>query len=374
MPKTKIAYVTLLDQYHPGIYDSQVLDVCQHLENNFEVQIKLIAFLSIRELRGSEAKKTIKSKYPNAWVLPAFPKLRYFKLTQYLLALVLLFSKQQVLICRNVFATQIGLFCRKLGLVNKVIFDGRSAIAAEIKEYDVFPVPYLRNNIRDFEKTAVIHSDYQMSISQALIDYWKQEYGYAKATHSIVPCTLHSDFKWSYNSVQNSPKVSVVYAGSNAPWQGFSEISDFLRAHPEMECTLLTKASEVTAAMQHEFGSRLHIKWVNSEQVCEELAKHDYGLLLRPQTITNQVASPGKFAEYLSCGLQVILTHKLGDYSQWVIQNNCGLVWDKLRALDLEKGSEVSKKHSNLLAQDYFFKSSKAIQNQYQKLISAVHG
>ena len=57
MSKTKIAHITLLDQYHPGIYDSQVLDVCRHLEAHHEVQIQLIAFLSIRELRHTSAKK-----------------------------------------------------------------------------------------------------------------------------------------------------------------------------------------------------------------------------------------------------------------------------------------------------------------------------
>jgi hypothetical protein len=374
MSKTKIAHITLLDQYHPGIYDSQVLDVCRHLEAHHEVQIQLIAFLSIRELRHTSAKKTIKSKYPNTWVLPAFPKLRYFRLTQYLLALVLLFNKQHALICRNVFATQIGLFCRKWGLVKKVVFDGRSAIAAEIEEYDVFPVPYLRNQIKNFEQSSVMESDYQMGISQALVDYWQQNYGYQRKVYSIVPCTLHSQFKWTYADISDEKEVTVVYAGSNAPWQGFAEIDEFLIAHPNVKCTLLTKESKETGLMQAKFGDRLNIKWVNSQDVCVELAKHDYGLLLRPQTMTNQVASPGKFAEYLSCGLPVILTPRLGDYSAWVVQHKCGLVWDKSSSLELKKSGQEVKKHCHELAMVHFVKNAPDVQIQYQKLVNAIHG
>ncbi len=132
MAKQKIAYITLLDQYHPGIYDSQVIDVCQHWQDTFGINVKLIAFLSIRELRGSNAKAIIKEKYPNSLVLPAFPKLRYFMLTRYLLAAVLLFRGYKALVSRNVFATSIALSCRNWGMVKKVIFDGRSAISAEL--------------------------------------------------------------------------------------------------------------------------------------------------------------------------------------------------------------------------------------------------
>jgi len=372
MCKEKIAYVTLLDQYHPGIYDSQVIDVCNYLNDNFDVEVQLIAFLSIKELWRSDAKKIIKSKCKNALVLPAFPKLRYFKLTQFLLATCLMFKPKKALICRNVFATQIGLFCRKFGLVKLVAFDGRSALSAEIKEYDVFPVPYFKKHIAEWERASVMRTNFQIAVSAALIDYWKDCYSYESKNNIIMPCTLASNVDWENIEQKETSQIKVVYAGSNAPWQGFEEISSFLRMHPNVSCTLLTKQSKTTDLMQIEFGERLKIQWVNMAEIPVLMAKHDYGLLLRPESVTNQVASPGKFAEYLMCGLKVIITKNLGDYSNFVENNNCGLVWDRMQTLDLKKTLNEDKGYNKSLAKKFFTKQSVINHAAYQKLIDFI--
>ena len=65
-------YITLLDQFHPGIYSSQVIDVCNYLNKKHNAKIRLVAFLSIKELYRSDAKKKIKQLSPNALVLPEF--------------------------------------------------------------------------------------------------------------------------------------------------------------------------------------------------------------------------------------------------------------------------------------------------------------
>lgn len=49
-------YITLLDQFHPGIYKSQVVDVCEHLNKSLNKKITLVAFLSVREIRVSRPK------------------------------------------------------------------------------------------------------------------------------------------------------------------------------------------------------------------------------------------------------------------------------------------------------------------------------
>jgi glycosyltransferase involved in cell wall biosynthesis len=56
------------------------------------------------------------------------------------------------------------------------------------------------------------------------------------------------------------------------------------------------------------------------------LAAADVGLLPRRQALTNRVASPVKFGEYLASGTPVILNEEIGDYSDMVRANNVGLV------------------------------------------------
>ena len=74
-------YVTLLDQFHPGIYSSQVIDVCDFLTKKHNIKIRVVAFLSIRELINTDARRKLKALSPTAIVFPSFPGLKYFQLT-----------------------------------------------------------------------------------------------------------------------------------------------------------------------------------------------------------------------------------------------------------------------------------------------------
>src|ERR1700741_5463587 len=191
-------YITLLDQFHPGIYSSQVIDVCDYLNEKHKAKIRVVAFLSIRELRSTDAKKKLKELSPTAIVLPSFPGLKNFQLTAILLFFVCLFTGERIAICRNVFCTKMALRMRKIGMLKKVVMDGRSAMAAEIGENDVFPGDYLRKNVKEFECYAVNSADFRIAVSNKLIDYWREHYNYEGNNHVVIPCTL--DRKYFNNS------------------------------------------------------------------------------------------------------------------------------------------------------------------------------
>jgi glycosyltransferase involved in cell wall biosynthesis len=371
MPKRKIAYITLLDQYHPGIYDSQVIDVIKYW-NELGYDTRLYAFLSIKELLRTNAKQMIKSQLPNARVLPAFPKLRWFRLTRFLLAFVLLIDNRRVIVARNVFACTIALWCRKWTNTKAVILDARSAIAAEIQEFDVFPIPYLRNHIQALEKHAVTHSNFRLAVSNALVQYWQKQYKYQENNHVVIPCTLsreHEDMEVGIRLEHD--KTSVVYSGSNAPWQGLHLIDEFLEHHTNVTCTLLTKENEITQQMEKKYGDRISIKWLKSEEVVNEISRHDYGLLLRPACQTNKVASPGKFAEYLAAGCGVICSEGIGDSPDFIKINKCGFVWDGKKVLNLQPLQKKERITHINLSKDYFLKSSKVNHEGYLRLLNS---
>jgi glycosyltransferase involved in cell wall biosynthesis len=62
---------------------------------------------------------------------------------------------------------------------------------------------------------------------------------------------------------------------------------------------------------------------VDPADVPRHLAAADAGLLLRASNVTNRVASPVKFGEYLAAGVPVIVSEGVGDYSAAV--RRCGL-------------------------------------------------
>jgi hypothetical protein len=384
-------YITLLDQFHPGIYSSQVIDVCDYLCDRHGVKIRVVAFLSIKELRSTDAKARLKKLSPTAIVLPAFPKLRYFQWTAFFLFFVCLFTGERYAICRNVFCTRMALRVKKTGLLKKIIFDGRSAMAAEIGEYDVFPVDYLRKNVAAFEKYAVNKADFRMAVSHKLVEYWRQHYDYKGNEQVVIPCTLDrkyfdkETFRISERSLQlkkemdfSEEDIVLAYSGSTAPWQSFALLEKMfvplLQSDIRIKLLFLSKESKDNTRLRDQFPGRVLIKWVEHAEVLDHLACCDYGILVREQSDTNKVASPTKFAEYLYSGLPVLISENLGDFSAFVVQHHCGIVvgentndWTQLKKTSPEQKSACFQ-----LATIHFMKESEANSIAYEKLVAVM--
>jgi hypothetical protein len=384
-------YITLLDQFHPGIYSSQVLDVCDYLNEKHKVKIRVVAFLSVKELLRTDAKKQLKKIAPSAIVFPSMPGLKNFEWTAIFLFFICLFTGEKVAICRNVFCTKMALRVKKIGLLKKVVMDGRSAMAAEIEEYDVFPVDYLRKNVRKWEKLAVNNSDFRISVSEKLVSYWKDEYDYKSNEHVVIPCTLDTKhFSETKFLIKNEQKqlredlgfsvtdIVAVYSGSNAPWQSFKLLSDNLSQmfdlDPNFKVLFLSKDNEELKALQQKHKGRIVVKWLDHKDVLSYLRCCDYGILLRERSNTNKVASPVKFAEYLYSGLKVLISEDLGDFSAFVVHHNCGSVIN-LNNKDFKKLGSVSvneKEHCFELACKYFKKESDVNDASYKRLIQNI--
>jgi len=69
------------------------------------------------------------------------------------------------------------------------------------------------------------------------------------------------------------------------------------------------------------------------QEVVEFLCAADVGLLLRDRHPMNEVAAPGKFAEYVLSGLPIIMTDGIGDFSEAAKQAECACVLAGLKDL-----------------------------------------
>jgi len=52
----------------------------------------------------------------------------------------------------------------------------------------------------------------------------------------------------------------------------------------------------------------------------------DFGLLFRKDEVVNRVASPTKFSEYALCGLPIIISDNIGDFSDYIRSSGYGYV------------------------------------------------
>ncbi len=350
-----IFYLTYNDT-PSGIFSSQVIDVVKYLNTEFKVNVKLVSFISLRNFFVN--KKKIKQELPEAIILPMFPGVHRWRYNAFLLSWMVFVKKPNIIIGRSVLATQLALSLKKKNKILKVIYDGRGAITAEWKEYEVISNQSMLDEIFFLEKEAVSNSDYRIAVSNQLINYWKEKFEYNSDKHVVIPCTLNKIYEAviisneNIVSIRSSMKINnddvvFVYSGSIAGWQSFDLLNAFitplLNSSKKFKVVFLSELDENIKQLKNKFESQIFCKKVSQNDVPQYLIAADYGLLIREETITNKVASPVKFAEYMACGLKIIISHNLGDYSK-LIDDEVMLGYNTtFNLLSLSKVDELEK-------------------------------
>jgi hypothetical protein len=322
-----------------GIFSSQVIDVVNFLDQNLKEKIKLVAFISQRNYFLN--KKMIKQQLPGAMVLPMFPKMNNWRANAVLLTGLCLLHHPKTIIARSVIATKLALLMRDKKMCNKVVYDGRGAIASEWKEYNVVTDQYLLERIVDYEKNTVLNSDFRISVSEALVNLWRKNFGYSSDGHVVIPCTLNATFlnpgisKGEILKKRNELGLGeqdtvFIYSGSIAGWQSFDLLRSFLEVPLQQDqknkIVFFSPSHSGITILSERFPGQVLLKYLSPEEVHKYLIAGDYGLLIRDNSETNSVASPVKYAEYLSCGLKVIISANLGDYSALTRAKNWGFM------------------------------------------------
>ncbi len=380
-----IFYLTYNDAYS-GIYSSQVIDVVNHLNHHVGTNVKLIAFVSIRDF--FRTRKNIQQELKSAIVLPMFPGVYRWRYNYFLLFLLSFFLKPKAIIGRSVLATNLALKLKNKFDVRKVVYDGRGAIHAEWKEYKVVNHPQLLANIESLEYVAIHQSDFRIAVSNALIAHWRTHFNYQGKAHVIIPCTVNKVFEQLELGMQsiaitrqnlgfNQTDLIFIYSGSVAGWQSFEILNQaivpILKQSKAHKILFLSALDASITQLQSQFPDQVLCKKVQPFEVPQYLMLGDYGLLLREKSITNQVASPVKFAEYLACGLNVVISQDLGDYSEFVATHDCGIVYKCNSKLDLAVVSMDKKNRNQNLAKNYFYKEAEINKTQYIQLLESIN-
>lgn len=167
----------------------------------------------------------------------------------------------------------------------------------------------------------------------------------------IVPCCFdeHVFFANSANKAiirrdlgwaENVPVV--VYSGGTSHWQRLDEmfplIASVQKKISDLHVLILSCDSDNIKEMAIKAGinmSKAEVRSVPHEHVPNWLSAADVGIVMRHNSILNNVASPIKIAEYMACGLAVVCTDGIGDYSLLIKENDAGIVFSKNNAFEL---------------------------------------
>ena len=160
-------------------------------------------------------------------------------------------------------------------------------------------------------------ADHVNAVSKTMAEWIVRKFG---RQASVLPCCI-AQIKGEVEEVmQKSQGKTIIYSGGLSAWQKIDVIIALMRRISEVDDSIrfrfLTKDLEMlrkkceTAGLDKSLWSA---KSCNQSEVLEELAKADCGIILRDDTLVNQVASPIKVGEYLAAGLGVIASPFIGD-------------------------------------------------------------
>lgn len=158
-------------------------------------------------------------------------------------------------------------------------------------------------------------ADHVNSVSKTMADWILRQFG-RKA--SVLPCCI------AQCPIEALPpedeEKTVIYSGGLSAWQKIETIIGLMKrlgdADPSIKFRFLTKDVEALGRLCAKVGldaSRWSAKACKQSEVASELAKADCGIILRDDSLVNQVASPIKVGEYLAAGLGVIASPFIGD-------------------------------------------------------------
>jgi len=186
------------------------------------------------------------------------------------------------------------------------------------------------------------NSDHLIFVSRAMQTYYQNLLGDSLSSSVIIPCATRGEFE--INAVQRDAlraelglegRLVFCYAGSANAYQlprQMGELFNAVRPHiPNVFFMIFTHNAPAFEQVMHSLAipeNMYRIEFVSHEQIFEHIQACDIGLLFRDDSLVNRAASPTKFAEYLLCGLPVLTTEYVGDYSALVKEFSLGHMVD----------------------------------------------
>jgi glycosyltransferase involved in cell wall biosynthesis len=210
--------------------------------------------------------------------------------------------------------------------------------------------------LEGLERWVVRHSDHVLAVSDGLADYLQSSHGIDRSKVTVIPCCTDSaQFKWdsrlrggTRERLGLAEKLICTHLGSFVEWYDpellVHSFEKLLKQFPD-KAHLLVITPEVIQAREY-FVSRLPeqsftVLTADHSEVPALLNASDLGFLLLRPSPNIRTASPVKFAEYLSCGLPVVITPEVGDYSKLIQSSKAGCVVGQGRDLEPQFAAEI---------------------------------
>lgn len=191
------------------------------------------------------------------------------------------------------------------------------------------------------EEKYLLQFDNYFAVSHALKRYMNKEYGLDESKFFIVPCAISTlavdevaskEYRKTYREKYqiDDDTILCIYSGGTSPWQCIEETVEMYKKMRETsgeKLKLLLLSGNLPYIKKFECEDIIADSY-SGDEVRKVLCAGDYAFMLRGNYITNNVAYPNKFLEYVSAGLKVIATPYVYDVADQIKENNLGLIVD----------------------------------------------
>lgn len=187
-------------------------------------------------------------------------------------------------------------------------------------------------------------------VSEYMKQYLEENFRINNNKFIVIPCgtdnklnsvnnMLDTRKKWREKLGFAESDIVLVYSGGISKWQMIDTtlevFNSLLCTNPNIKVCIFSSQKEPFSMFLEENCQKSNFRSLKNYEVTEALTCCDIGFILREDTLTNKVAFPTKFAEYLEGGLGIILS---GVYSQEKIveENKLGIIIDDINTINID--------------------------------------
>jgi len=219
-----------------------------------------------------------------------------------------------------------------------------------------------RRILEMLEEWVLRNADHVIVVSRALGRYVLKQYGIPASKLAVIPCCADSNLFQFDADLRDRTRMELglsdnlvcTHLGSFFEWYESEQLvrtfNDLRERYPSAHLLAVTpglKEAREYLARQLPEGT-FTVMAASHEQVPALLNATDLGFLLLRASPNIETSSPAKFAEYLNCGVPVIITNGVGDFSSLVRNRKLGevlkdsVVSDKLIQAVLHSRSAIA--------------------------------
>lgn len=361
-----------------AIYGSLVIDLLsifrRHGINNDYISGLSLTPATIKGLPEIIRKKRVleQTAKVHVYLLPRIPHINtWFRKASILLQAVSLFiillkdivrGQEVIILARALEAPEIAVrlkkISRKISVITLLEAEGSAEYEYSHQRKGVSPnSKKIRNHVAyldKVEKEIILGSDRICCVSEALKKHLAQKHHLDTSNVEVLPNSADSSIFLFNEEIRKKTrerlglqnKFVFVYSGAMHAWQMFPAMLRIFKGikSVEKQAYFLILTPFVDEAMKHINESGLTEKEytllsIEHHEMSQYLAAADMGFLIRENHLLNAVSSPVKFSEYVLCGLPVMMTEGIGDYSDFMKEHNFGVILH-----DFNNREEITRK------------------------------